>query len=246
LTNSLQRNLPISPQVSQLSNRVKKFLTDEQLIASSLWDIIVRLADFRAAMANKGPFSSDYSVPVLLQLDSDLEKWTFGLPSSWTYELRTYVTQGNIYTPFYHRYSGFSIATVWNQYRVARCLVNELLLTYLDASSPASSALHPSSLLEQSDRIKEIIRNICTDICASVPYFFRQTDQNDPQSPGIGAMEVMWALYICASMHCLPEEQRLWTIQQLEKIGYEMWITQALTLANLAKSKIKPVKLRRI
>jgi hypothetical protein len=175
----------------------------DELLSTKLWDIIDRLAKFRASMASKEPFSSDHSIPILLQLDTDLEKWTFGLPSSWTYELRPCVTQGNTYTPSYHKYSGFSIATVWNQYRVARCLVNEVLLTYLDSSPPVHSALHPSALLKQSDRIKETTRNICTDICASVPYFFRQTYQNHPQNPGIGAM------------------------------------------ANLAKSKITPGKLRR-
>ena len=195
----------------------------DQLITTELWDIISRLANFRAAIA-KEPFNSGYSVPILLQLDSDLETWKVALPSSWRYQLHTSPVQDNVYTTYCHVYPGFSIATTWNQYRVARCLVNELLLDFLD--------------LSHSERIKETIRNVCTDICASVPYFFRRTLHSEARNPGIGAMDVMWPLFICGSMYCLPEEQRLWAVQHLEKIGRGMWINQALTLANLAKSKI--------
>jgi hypothetical protein len=228
--------------ISQLSNRVKKLMMPEELLSTELGDIIIRLANFRAAMASKGPFNSDYSVPILLQLDSDLEKWAFALPSSWRYELHTCIPQGDFYTLCYHKYPGFSIATVWNQYRIARCLVNDLLLTYLDSSPAVNSALHPLALLEQSNQIKETIWNACTDICASVPYFLRQMGQNYLQKPGVGALEVMWALFICASMHCLPDEQRLWATKQLDKIGNGMGILQALTLANLTRSKIMPMK----
>jgi hypothetical protein len=204
----------------------------DQLITTELWDIIVRLANFRAAMASKGQFGSDHAVSVLEQLDSDLEQWSLGLPFSWTYQLRTDANQIDIYTSRYHMYPGFSMATAWNQYRVARCLVNELLLTYLDSS------------YSQAERNKEIIRNLCTDICASVPYFLRRPNQNDSQSPGIGAMDIMWALSICGNTECLPEGQRLWAIEQLENIGRGMWITQALTLASVAKSKIANSKCR--
>jgi hypothetical protein len=225
---------------------VKKLMLPDQLLSTELCDIIVRLANLRAAMASRVPPNSDSSVPILQQLDSDLENWASGLPSYWSYELCTSDTPSKTYTPYlcYHKYSGFSIATVWNQYRVARCLVNAQLLSYMESSPAAYTSSLPSTIFKQSERVKEIIRNTCTDICASVPYFFRQTNQNNTQNPGIGAMEVMWALFICADMQCVPEMQRLWAIQQLERIGYRMWIAQALAFADLAKSKITPVKQR--
>jgi hypothetical protein len=242
LTNSLQRSLPVPDTVSHLSNGVKELMMPDELLSTELGDILIRLANFRAVMASRGPFDVIYSMPILLQLESDLKKWAIALPSSWRYDLHTCIPQGDFYTLYYHKYPGFSIAAVWNQYRIARCLVNDLLLTYLDSSPGTNLALHPLALLEQSDQVKDTIQNVCTDICASVPYFLRQMDQSNHPRPGVGALEVMWPLFTCASMHCIPEEQRLWAIKQLEKIGYGMGILQALTLANLARSKSMSVK----
>jgi hypothetical protein len=225
LTNSLQRNAPVADAVFRLSNVVKDLMLPDQLITTELWDTIERLANFRAT---KESFSSDSSLAILLQLDSDLEKWSLSVPLAWRYKIHTNPAQDNIYTSCYHIYPGFSVATTWNQYRVARCLVNELLLERLDSPHP--------------ERIKETTRNICNEICASVPYFFRRTLRSDTQNPGIGAMDIMWSLFVCGSMHCLPDTQRLWAIKQLENIGRRMWINQALTWANLAKSKITLAK----
>jgi hypothetical protein len=232
LINSLQRNQNIPDAISQLSNKVKNFMMPDELLSTELCDILTRLANFRAAMASKGPFDSDYSVPILLQLDADLEKWAFALPSSWRYERQMGIPQREHYTLYYHKYPGFSIATLWNQYRIARCLVNDALLTYLDSSLDVTSDLHRLPLLEQSNQIKDNIRNFCTDICASVPYFLRQMDQNDLPKPNVGAIEVIWALFVCASMHSLPEGQRLWAIKQLNKIGHGREIFQVLKLVN--------------
>src|ERR1700760_2798917 len=213
-----------------------------ELLSIELGDILIRLADFRAAMAKKGPFDFDYAVPILLQIDADLKNWASALPTSWRYDLHTCIPQTDFYTLQYHKYPGFSIAAVWNQYRMARCLVNSVLLSYLDSSPAAQHALHPSALPEQSVQAKETIQNICTDICASVPYFLLRMDQNNTPRPGVGGLEVMWALFTCANMGCIPEKQRLWATKQLDKIGYEMGVLQALTLANLARSKIVPLK----
>jgi hypothetical protein len=218
--------------ISQLANSVKNFMMPDELLSTELCDILTRLANLRAAVASKGPFNSDYSVPILLELDTDLEKWAFALPSSWRFERQMCIPQYNHYTLYYHKYPGFSIATLWNQYRIARCLVNDALLTYLDSSLGVTSDLHHLALLEQSNQIKGNIRNVCTDICASVPYFLRQMDQNDLPKLNVGAIEVIWALFVCASMHCLPEEQRLWAIKQLDKIGHGIEIFKALKLVN--------------
>jgi hypothetical protein len=227
LMDSLQRNAPVADAVSKLSDSVKDLMTPDQLITTVLWDIVERLANLRGAIAEKA-FSPDHLVPVLLQLDTELENWRLALPSSWGYQLRSSPIQNNSYTHSYHDFPSFSKATTWNQYRVARCLVNELLLDHLDSS--------------HSERIKATIRSLCTDICASVPYFFRQTLQHTSQNPGIGAIDITWSLFFCGSTPCLPEKQRLWAVEQLEKIGGGGWISQALTFANLAKSKITLAK----
>jgi hypothetical protein len=241
--NSLQTNMTIPDAVNQLSNRVKGFMTSDQLLSTELWDIIDRLVSFRAAIAGKDRFSSNDSITFMLQLDSELERWTSTLPSSWRYDIHPCGPPMNIYIPNYHIYPGFSIATIWNQYRVVRCLVNEHLLTCIGGPPQIRSDFDPAALFVQFNRAKETIQSMCTDICASMPHFLRQADQSWPHRPVVGAMEIKWALFLCASMHYLPDELRVWAIGQLVNKGQGLWINQALSLANLAKSTITSVEL---
>jgi hypothetical protein len=221
---------------------VKKFMTPDELLSTELGDIMIRLANFRASMAAEDSFGASQPVEILLQMDSDLEEWARALPLSWRHEVHTCVPRDDFYTTFYHKYQGFSIAAVWNQYRIARCLVSDHLLSYLDSSRSANQACDPFVLLKQCDQARTTIRKLCIDICASVPYFLCQRDQNDPPRPGVGALEVMWALFTCARMYCIPEEQRLWAIVQLDKIGHEMAVRLALSLANLIRLKGNPLE----
>jgi hypothetical protein len=212
-------------------------MTPDELISTELGDIMIRLANFRAASAIDDSLDTNQSVETLLQLDLCLETWARTLPSSWSHEFRTSVPRDDFYSTFYHIYGGFSIAAMWNQYRIARCLVNEHVLSYLDSSPIENQTRDPFVSLNLCNRARKTIRNQCTDICASVPYFLRGVDQNEILRPGLGALEVMWALFTCARICCIPEEQRLWATTQLDRMGNDMGVRQALSLANLVRSQ---------
>lgn len=213
------------------------FMDTDQLLWVELGDIIIRLANFRAARTTKYRYESKSSLPILRQMDDDLEKWALKLPSSWTYETVSCDSRNGFYTAFYHIYPGFSIAATWNQYRIARCLLNELILSCLDDSQPEKPTVEPFASLNQCSQTRNMTTLLCTDICASVPYFLRQLDQDRSPKPGVGALEVMWALFVCASMSCIPEQQRLWALDQLDRIGHEMAVGQAIPLAKAIRSK---------
>jgi hypothetical protein len=229
------RKLPVPDAVFTLTNRIRPLMTEDELIGTDLGDLIIRLGDFRAAVENGTIPDTDQAMSVLYQMDLDLENWSILLPTSWRYGIHACPPQDGFYTTYYHSYAGFSIAAMWNQYRIARCIVNDLLLTYLDLSYPSDLVFDDSLLPDQSDHLQHNIRAICTDICVSVPYFLRQTSKSDGPRPGIGALEIMWALDSCASMRCVPEEQRIWAVAQLDQIGHEMGVHQALPLARMAK-----------
>ena len=215
-------------------------MTQDELISTELGDIIVRLTSFQATFTREKPLCPDEAVSTLLQIDSDLERWAFTLPPSWSYETFSCVPRDSFYTNFHYRYPGFSVAVAWNQYRTARCLANDLLLAHLEAPCSGSMVCD----LTQHNQAQETIQKHCIDICASAPYFLRQIDQTDPSKPGVGAFEVMWALDTCARMNCNPATRRLWAIEQLEDIGRDMGIHQALQLAHSVKSKFKYISKR--
>jgi hypothetical protein len=211
-------------------------MTPDELLSAELVAIMIRLASLRAAVASEDSFDYNQRVSTLLQMDFELQRWANALPSYWKYEVHACVPRDGFYTFFYHKYPGFSIASAWNQYRIARCLTNDLLLNYLNSSRSKNQVCDPLVVDEQCNEAQETIQKLCVDICASVPYFLHQMNPNDSPRPGVGALEVMWALFICAGMQYIPGEQRAWAIAQLDKIGHEMAVPQALPMANLIRS----------
>jgi hypothetical protein len=208
----------------------------DELVATELAEIIIRLVNFRAVIAPKVDcITFDSALSTLCQLQSDLKHWESSTPPSWKYDSKRSVTGDDFNGMSYHSYSGFSVAASWNQYRIAQCLVSDLILTCLNSGLIAESRLFGATeeLLHLADRT---IQQMCNEICASVPYFFGRADSNGLQKLGVGALEIMWGLSICGNMKNIPEEQRLWAVAQLERIGHEMGIPQALKLASLVTS----------
>jgi hypothetical protein len=232
LTNRLHRKLPVPDVFCQLADRAKPLLVQDELLATELGDILAQLANFRAA--SQVPLDTNNRLPILRQLNSQLTSWVTRLPSSWRYQDLVCVPGGSFLGRNYHKYPSFTIAATWNQYRVARCLANEMLLAYLEASMTKDSNFNIS--LGGTKGVKDCINTLCNDICASVPYFLGQSLQNDAQQPSVGALEIMWGLYTCSNQLSLSKEQRNWALGQLDMIGHGMGVLQAAGLASMARS----------
>lgn len=200
----------------------------DQSIATQLLEIIARLADVQSQLQE---IDIQGARRELLSVERDLQNWSCRLPIHWTYEIQRCAGAPipDFSTSVYHKYSHFSIAASWNQYRMALCYVNDLLLRYPDPD-PTLSRVH-------RERAECSIQNAFADIRASAPFFMGPRSPNQGEPVGAGAMEIMWSLFICASMTTLGVEQRQWALAQLENIGKGMGLTRALTLAELARSK---------
>lgn len=233
----LHNHQPFPNVISELSNAVKFIMLHDELLATEIAEIIIRLVNFQAAATSVEGLGPHTSLLFLRQAQADLTRWVSTLPQSWKYKTESCIPGDISYTAFHHLYPGFSIASSWNQYRIAQCLVNCHLITHLQSHTTEDQ--HSLGQYQMVQEARQIIHQMCNDICASVPYFLGRADKGNLQRPGVGALEIMWALKVCASMNCIPEEQRFWAISQLEKIGYEMGVLQAFNLASLAKSMIR-------
>lgn len=228
-TNTLVQKLPIPQTIFRLSETAKGFMSSDELLTTELGDIMFRLANFRASILQGEKSNVANPLPVLLKLEADLNGWASALPPSWIYNVRPCIPQGSFFTNFYHTYSDRSVAVAWNQYRIFLCLVGDMLLEFMGSQATMRSNA-------QSSRVRSMVLNVCTDICSTVPYFLRQVNQSDIQRPGEGTLEVMWALYTCATMPCLPTEQKDWVIAQLDNFGNMMGIGYASKLARAART----------
>jgi hypothetical protein len=242
LTNCIQRNMEIPPVITRWSKIIESMMTSELPYASQLTVLMVRLANIRSSAVSKESIHSKDFVALLQAIDYDLENWMLTLPPSWTFVTHTSLHDENVYADKFATYPSFSIAAAWNDYRTLRCIVNDILLTHFDAIASGWPVCDNSHLFEQRQKAVNTIKSCCTDICLSAPFFLGRLGHPCCPKSGAGDLQMMWALFVCACMHCISKEQRMWAVKQLESIGHHMGIHQALPLAELMKSKIHLVR----
>lgn len=162
-------------------------------------------------------------------IDANLADWVNNLPWEYSYMTRTNGRAEDAFCGYYYVYQSARKALVWNSYRCARILVNEIIL-----SSPAQVLDSEPCRTAQA-----LISQLSSDICASVLFHLWGDDeysiQDSSQTPRAAAgYALLWPLYLVGQMG-QPNPMRSWVISQLDKIGGLMGIQQATSLANLLR-----------
>ncbi|CAI7672523.1 unnamed protein product [Penicillium pancosmium] len=179
------------------------------------------------------------------ECDFELSQWTLHLTERWL-PLVVYSSQGDALLT----YNRISNAVVWNYYRAARVMLQQLLLnlnrsllaTMKKKSKRGGSASTQSPFNE--DSIRAIIQEMTTDACRSIPFSLgdvdtlgrsiRTTDGNWTirAGQGYGLLWPMW--YILSSGMPTPEQvSQIRTV--LSRVGSKLGIKLALTLAREAE-----------
>ncbi|KAF2806210.1 uncharacterized protein BDZ99DRAFT_573794 [Mytilinidion resinicola] len=143
----------------------------------------------------------------------------------------------DVLSDHYHVYSDIWIAGFTNNYRANSILVHEALISQL-CFLQSRYAHDVNEILELEDQISHSRTIIFSDIeavCASVPGLL----QTKSAAAGVG---LLWILYLSAQVSPgivpVPEKTRCWIIGRLEKIGAEMGVRQASTLAALLRKEL--------
>jgi hypothetical protein len=172
-----------------------------------------------------------------------LADWHDGLPAAF---LPSTVSAGSassdILSEHYDIYEDIWTAGIANNYRANSILVHEALINQLDFLRNR----YPYDLnevLELEDQIshsRSTILSLIDAVCASVPSLL----QSNFAAAGVG---LLWTLYVSAQISPraapLHDATRSWIIGRLEKIGAEMGVRQATTLAGLLHKKVEVTEL---
>lgn len=165
-------------------------------------------------------------------IDANLADWVNDLPWEYSYMTRTKGRADDFLCGYYHVYKSARKAAVWNTYRCARILVNDLILISL---APDST---PQALDNEQCRAAQALMNqLSNEICASVVFHLwgDYSVRNSPYTPKAAAGHaLLWPLYL-AGLFGHTNPMRSFVITQLEKIGDLMGIQQATSLANLLR-----------
>ncbi|KAJ5201066.1 hypothetical protein N7449_005869 [Penicillium cf. viridicatum] len=188
------------------------------------------------------------------EYDIELSQWTQTLPHRWL-PLEVYSAQGETFLT----YNRITNAVVWNYYRAARVMVQQLLLslnatlTSIKAANKQFSTLRDTSSSEPESEtaldepaLKATIREMITDVCRTIPFAMADVDSlgrpNKSDSPwqlraaqGYGLLWPLW--YILSSGMPTPAQAEL-IRTVLSRVGSTLGIKLALVLASEAKQRV--------
>ncbi|KAI1161687.1 hypothetical protein F5B18DRAFT_627264 [Nemania serpens] len=182
LSRIFQERYP-SPILAQLTEQAEKYRDPGDRILDQLSTVVIRLADLCADVKNKRIVKPSEIIRTALSIDADLVSLLINVAPSWSYTtFRVPTLDGKyntkaVWGSHYHIYSSIAAASLWNNYRSARIVVQELIfdtLRYLEGSrqhSTSTSTNYPQQD-ELAGQCRQTILQLSEDICATVPFHF--------------------------------------------------------------------------
>jgi hypothetical protein len=182
-------------------------------------------------------------------IEADLIAWLASLPPEFNYTTHTKSPFDSLFqqrfrgvAPYddqYHVYPSLWVSNSWNQYRSARIIVSEIILTHVRRISDSSSL---SSLSEefrlQCRTLRSTIRRLAVEICRGVPFHFNAHQaEREPSLPPpesyIGGLVLLWPLFVAGIVESPDHGLRRWVVKCLQMIGHTMGLDQALAVADI-------------
>jgi hypothetical protein len=185
-----------------------------------------------------------HTVKASIDLDRELAVWARNVPNSWKYSTATSIVpplrHSDFIPPYLHRYADFYTARVWNIYRIARLIIQSILLRLVSWLDGMSASTSPELDIYN---IESIIGGLADDICASVPFLLghellkmksyaptnmgeairdmpsRSTEPRRHTLASAGQFSLIWPLHIGSTAPSIPDKQRRWMRAQLKRIA---------------------------
>jgi hypothetical protein len=233
-----QTRSPIPDIVVQLSQKHRTQKCDDKSV-HQLDDLVPIIFDF-CNIRSASPFrpsksqSESTSRTVISSLSSiarALAKWSDGIATVFAPSIiPTKISNPDVLSEHFEIYDDIWTAAFVNYYRTNSILVHEALISQL-LFMRDNYCLDLDELLELEGQIalsRSMIISLVDAVCASVPGLLK----SDLAAAGVN---LLWTLYVSAQISPqtapLPVATRSWITGRLEKIGKEMGVRQATTLA---------------
>lgn len=211
------------------------------LVEHQLYQILARLCALRKAIyyfEHDVRYRKNEVRSLACSIDVDFADWANCLPLDYSYKIRIDGNHEYAFSKYSHSYKGFWPAGVWNIYRSARILTNEIILKTL-SSPPASAPVTFDALRLASVAVST---QLCSEICTSVSFYFGgEFSSNSSTYVPMAASghAVIWPLFIVGTFPEISAFVQGWVIKLLAKIGELAGIRQATSLAYILRTKAR-------
>jgi len=203
---------------------------------NELFQIIGRLCTLRSIVhtSRDGSLTDPTVLTLAKDIDTDLTGFANAFPDWLGYTTVPCKISDNVLLDYYHVYPNSWVVGGYNLYRSARIMTNELILNWLSQNPSYEN-------VDSRRRESEIVlTRLNADVCASVPFILGDVEPVGGFKPlprAAGGMALVWPLYLAATMDTASQSTRAWVITRLDKLGHVAGIQQAVTLANVLKTR---------
>lgn len=224
------------------------FLRPDDAHSINLTIIIGKLSNLRADIKAKVFNSEQEIISAGSVIEAELIAWLAALPSDFNYQIKTkspydFLFQERCrglapYDDQYHVYPSLWNSSMWNQYRCARIVVSEILLSQLRQMSDGSSLRSLSDEFRlQCQTLRATIRRLAMDICRSVPFHLQAHVNHSPNCPPpesyLGGLMLLWPVFLAGVVESPTHALRRFSVQCLKIIGHTMGLDQAFALVDI-------------
>lgn len=212
-------------------------------VENRLFGILARFCMLRKAVFDTDHdmrYTQDEARSLAYSIDAEFADWANCLPWEYAYMTRTNENSEDTVFDHYHVYKGFWIAGVWNLYRCARILTNEIIMKIL------SIQIHSTSKAAQFKAMYrksvDVASQLSSDIRASIPFYFGKGFSSNGSSNipmAAAGHAVLWPLFVVCTFPESSSSTQDWAIKQLQKVSDLKGIKQATSLANILRNKTR-------
>lgn len=245
IVSCLQRGARVPQSVLDCSRLAMFLRPQREACGDRLISIIGKLSNLRADINSKTITDGRQILATAYAIEAELMAWLAGLPPTFMYTTiknptidAEFLRRSRGILPYsnqYHIYREFWLGHTWNQYRCARIIVTEIIMSCLRRLSTHSAGGCSSEALDaHCNGLRETARQLAVDICASVPDHLGLVGElSTDKRSHIGGIVLLWPLFLAGATENRTHALRKWVVGCLRSIGYTMGIDQALALIEL-------------
>ncbi|CAG8022490.1 unnamed protein product [Penicillium salamii] len=207
----------------------------ELLPAVNLIDILTRFMKYDASLRHENP-GPRAIISSALMFEAELHDWEASLPESWDFVVETSGTHARTFYGQYHVHKDAWVSRIYNHYRWARLLFNEIVVSTISRLKQPTSkdAIRRQQSLETISRMSI---GICTGAASHEAISQRGlTSENpSPLPPLNGVFMMLFPLAMAGGAAGAPDHVHDWVVGTLEQIGCTMGIQRAFEMIPLLK-----------
>jgi len=243
----IYRHVPVPPTIVRLSGRLAATLCSSiETSSNQLTILMARLAEFRYQRAND--FLDNDRIIILkelLSIETELSIWLKQVSLSCAYESFArsdtfdmgHDSKLRPYRGLCHRYPGLPSALMWNNYRITRILVYDMILSQL---RPLATMKGNSSQIKEAQancsEMRKEMRKLADEICYSAPDILGVLDPHTSKAEpsnvksSAGGFVLLFPLSFAVVVDDHPSSLSEWVFECFYIIARVMGIHQALVL----------------